>query len=215
MLKPHGKSFDSDFRANFADLIAWRRDVRRFTAQAVDETLVQECLQLANMSPSVGLSQPWRFIELADPVRRQAIVNTFEKCNAEALADYHGDDKTNYAGLKLEGLREAPVQLAVFADTTTTKGKGVGRKTMPEMTAYSVVTAIHTFWLAARARGLGVGWVSILEPEAVAKACETPENLQLIAYLCVGWPQQEMLTPELETAGWETRTDLSAFYKKL
>ena len=215
MTKSSRKSFDSQFRNSFSDLIAWRRDVRRFTSQAVDDSLVVDCLKLANMAPSVGLSQPWRFIQLCDPVRRQMIIDSFEKCNADALADYHGDTKTAYARLKLEGLREAPVQLAVFADITTPKGKGVGRKTMPEMIAYSVVTAIHTFWLATRAHGLGVGWVSILEPDAVAKACQTPDNWQLIAYLCVGWPQAEMLTPELETAGWEKRADISSLFKKL
>ncbi len=209
------KSFNKQFRADFDDLIAWRRDVRHFTSQPADETLLHECLQLANLSPSVGLSQPWRFVDLRDPARRQAIINSFEKCNAEALADYSGEDQTNYANLKLQGLRQAPIQLAVFADTATSKGKNLGRKTMPEMTAYSVVTAIHTFWLAARARGLGVGWVSILDPVTVAKTCQTPDNWQFIAYLCVGWPRHQMLTPELETAGWETRSDLSHVYKKL
>jgi len=209
------KSFNSQFCADFADLIAWRRDVRHFTSQPVDETLLHECLQLANLSPSVGLSQPWRFIDLRDSARRQSIIDNFEKCNAEALADYHGNDKSSYARLKLEGLQQAPVHLAVFADTTTSKGKNLGRKTMPEMIAYSVVTAIHTFWLAARARGLGVGWVSILDPDAVAKTCQTPSNWKLIAYLCVGWPRHQVLTPELETAGWETRNDLSQVYKKL
>jgi len=215
MLKHSGKSFDDNFRAEFAELLAWRRDVRHFTNDPVDESLIVHCLKLANMSPSVGLSQPWRFVELVDRERRKIIVASFEKCNADALADYHGADKINYARLKLEGLKQAPVQMAVFADTTTPKGKNLGRKTMPEMTHYSVVTAIHTFWLAARAHGLGVGWVSILDPHQVATACDAPENWQLIAYLCVGWPQKEMLQPELETAGWEDREDISRFYKKL
>lgn len=215
MLNKPGKTFDNQFCEDFADLIAWRRDVRRFTDETVDEALIAHCLQLANLSPSVGLSQPWRFIELTDTKRRKAIVASFEKCNADALADYDGQTRKNYARLKLEGLRQAPVQLAVFADMTTPKGKGLGRKTMPEMTAYSVVTAIHTFWLAARSKGLGVGWVSILDPQDVATACDAPSHFQLIAYLCVGWPQSQSLAPELETAGWEQRTDFSAFYKKL
>ena len=215
MLTPTGKTFNEQFRKQFADLIAWRRDVRHFTSKPVSDTLLHECLQLANLSPSVGLSQPWRFIDLRASKPRQAIIRSFEKCNAEALADYSGEDKKNYARLKLEGLQQAPVQMAVFADTTTPKGKNLGRKTMPEMTAYSVVTAIHTFWLAARARGLGVGWVSILEPQAVAAACQTPPDWKLIAYLCIGWPKHQSLQPELESKGWETRCDLSAFYKKL
>ncbi len=215
MVKPTGKSFDKQFTAEFSELVAWRRDVRHFTSQPVDETLLHECLQLANLSPSVGLSQPWRFVSLQDPDRRQAIIESFEKCNADALADYTGQDKTSYARLKLEGLQQAPEHLAVFADITTAKGKNLGRKTMPEMTAYSVVTAIHTFWLAARVRGLGVGWVSILEPDVVSKACQAPDNWKLIAYLCVGWPKHQTLDPELQTVGWEARADLSHFYKKL
>ncbi len=209
------RKFDDDFWQDFSDLLALRRDVRHFTDEAVEPNLIKTCLKLANLSPSVGLSQPWRFIELADKTRRAAIISSFEKCNADALASYDGDDKINYAKLKLEGLHQAPVHLAVFADITTKKGKNLGRMTMPEMTAYSVVTAVYSFWLAARARGLGVGWVSILDPKKVSTACDTPRDWQFIAYLCIGWPKQQSLTPELETLKWETRDDLSKFYQKL
>jgi len=210
------KKFNEAFWNDFSDLLALRRDVRHFTDQTVDPSLIQDCLKLANLSPSVGLSQPWRFIELQDPKRRQHIISSFEKCNGDALAVYEGADKSNYAKLKLEGLQQAPVQLAVFSHNTTPKGKNLGKMTMPEMSAYSVVTAIYAFWLAARARGLGVGWVSILDPQEVTKACDTPDDWQFIAYLCVGWPKQNSTTtPELVTTGWETRDDLSNFYKKL
>jgi len=209
------KKFNDIFWQDFSDLLALRRDVRHFTDHEVDPKLVEDCLKLANLSPSVGLSQPWRFIELEDQKRRQHIIKSFEKCNADALATYSGKDKTNYAKLKLEGLQQAPVHLAVFANIATKKGKQLGRMTMPEMAAYSVVTAIYAFWLAARARGLGVGWVSILDPQEVCKACDAPSDWQFIAYLCVGWPQTDGLTPELETLGWETRDDLSKYYKKL
>jgi 5,6-dimethylbenzimidazole synthase len=199
------RDFDDAFRAEFEQLIKWRRDVRRFTQDTVDPKLIAHLLELADHAPSVGLSQPWRFVEVSDEAERKAIIASYERCNAEALESYEGDEKALYVRLKLEGLHEAPVQFAVFCDEETLKGKGLGRQTMPEMLRYSVVTAIHTFWLAARASGLGMGWVSILEPDEVHKALKVPDDWRLVAYLCIGYPQEEHDDPELERAGWETR----------
>lgn len=200
-----GKNFDDAFRAEFEELIKWRRDVRRFTDKAVDPKLIANFLELAAYAPSVGLSQPWRFMEVRDEATHKSIIASYEHCNADALAAYEGDDKALYAKLKLAGLREAPVQFAVFCDEGTPKGKGLGRQTMPEMLRYSVVTAVHTFWLAARAAGIGVGWVSILDPVTVGKIFAVPDNWSLVAYLCIGYPQEEQDQPELERAGWEKR----------
>lgn len=200
-----GRDFDDAFRAEFEELIRWRRDVRRFKADPVDPELIAHLLELADLAPSVGLSQPWRFEKVSDEATLKAIIASYERCNADALNSYEGDEKALYARLKLEGLREAPVQFAVFCDEGTLKGKGVGRRTMPEMLRYSVVTAVHTFWLAARAASLGVGWVSILEPEEVSNALSAPDSWTLVAYLCVGYPQEEHLDPELERVGWEKR----------
>ncbi len=198
-------SFDDRFRDDLERLIRWRRDVRKFRSDAVDPGLLSYLLGLADHAPSVGLSQPWRFVEICDTARRDRVIASFERCNADALAAYDGSARTDYARLKLEGLHEAPVHLAVFADEVTEKGRGLGRRTMPEMLRYSVVTAVHTFWLAARASGLGVGWVSILEPDDVRLAADVPSDWQLVAYLCVGWPLEEAETPELERSGWESR----------
>ena len=200
-----GRDFDDAFRAEFEELIKWRRDVRRFTGEPVDPELIAHLLELADLAPSVGLSQPWRFVEVVDKSARKAVIASYERCNADALESYDGDERALYARLKLEGLREAPVQFAVFCDEETSRGKGLGRQTMPEMLRYSVVTAVHTFWLAARASGVGVGWVSILDPEAVRKALDAPEHWTLVAYLCVGYPREEHDDPELERAGWEQR----------
>lgn len=200
-----GPEFDDAFRARFEDLIRWRRDVRRFKRDPVDAALIRHLLELADLAPSVGLSQPWRFVSVDDADARKVVVDSFERCNAEALARYDTDDRALYARLKLEGLREAPVQFAVFCDEQTDKGKGLGQQTMPETLRYSVVNAVYTFWLAARASALGVGWVSILEPEAVARAVGAPDHWSLVAYLCVGYPQEEHDDPELERAGWEHR----------
>ena len=203
-------AFSPEFHHELSQLVRWRRDVRRFKPDPVDEAILTDCLELANLAPSVGLSQPWRFIELQDPTRRAQIIASFKRCNQAALDSYGEDDQSCYAKLKLEGLNEAPVHLAVFADTTTPKGKSLGRRTMPEMLHYSVVTVVHTFWLAARSHGLGVGWVSILEPGDVADACNAQADWSLIAYLCVGWPLEQTKQPELERAGWEQRAAMGS-----
>ena len=197
--------FDDRFRQTLSDLFAWRRDVRRFRDDPVCETALRDCLALASLSPSVGNSQPWRFVRVSDSERRRAVTESFERCNAAAALGYDDSRRDLYLGLKLAGLREAPVHLAVFCDEATEAGLGLGRATMPEMLRYSVVGAIQTFWLATRARGIGVGWVSILEPARVRAALEVPESWHLVAYLCVGHPREEHLDPELVRHGWQDR----------
>jgi 5,6-dimethylbenzimidazole synthase len=199
---PH---FDEPFRERFRDLLAWRRDVRRFQRTPLPPGLLRELLGLACLAPSVGLSEPWRFVQVNAPERREQIREEFQRANAEALAGYAGEQAALYAGLKLSGLDCAPVQLAVFADRTTSQGSGLGRRTMPETVEYSVVGAISTLWLAARTHGLGVGWVSLCEPERVHQILSVPAEWHLVAYLCVGYPEQEHETPELQRAGWERR----------
>jgi 5,6-dimethylbenzimidazole synthase len=198
--------FDAAFRAGFAELLAWRRDVRHFRpGEAPDEAMLAELFDLAALAPSVGNCQPTRFVRIDDEARRAAIRANFEAANREALAAYGGERAELYARLKLAGLRDAPVQLAVFCDEATEQGHGLGARTMPEARRYSTVCALHTFWLAARARGLGVGWVSILDPGGIAGALDVPRAWAFIGYLCVGWPREEHLVPELERAGWQAR----------
>lgn len=200
--------FDAEFRTRLQELIFWRRDVRRFKFDAVEQELILALLELASHAPSVGFSQPWRYVLVESPARRQVVRQSFERANADALAGYSGEKRGLYAKLKLEGLQAAPVQIAVFADEATAVGAGLGSRTMPQTLAYSVVGAIQTFWLAARAYGLGVGWVSIIEPEVVTKALDVPAEWKLVAYLCVGWPAEEHRDPELERHGWEQRIDM-------
>ena len=197
--------FDKTFRATFRDLVLWRRDVRRFRTDPVDEKLLDDLIEIATHAPSVGLSQPWRFVTVDAPAQRQAIRCNFMRCNAEALAAQSGDRATHYAQLKLAGLDDAPIHLAVFADSTTEQGHGLGRHTMPEMIDYSAVAAVHTLWLAARAEGIGMGWVSILDPGEVATTLDVPTSWKLIGYFCLGYPEAESEMPELERAAWERR----------
>lgn len=200
--------FDAAFLDGLQALFVWRRDVRQFDPQPLPEGLLEALLAQAHLSPSVGNSQPWRFVLVDDPARREAVRGSFRKANADALSSYEGERAELYARLKLEGLRVAPVQLAVFCDEATDQGGGLGRRTMPEMLAYSCVCAISTLWLAARARGVGLGWVSILDPQEVAAALDVPADWRLVAYLCIGYPQEEQDEPELERAGWQARQGL-------
>jgi 5,6-dimethylbenzimidazole synthase len=202
-----GKSphFDAAFREQFAELLRWRRDVRRFRSDPIPMSLIEKLLALASLAPSVGLSQPWRFVLVETSARRAAIAENFSRANDAALNGYAGERQARYARLKLEGLSQAPVHLAVCADETTGQGHGLGRQTMPETIRYSVVAAIQTLWLAARAEGLGVGWVSILDPEAACATLDLPPGWTFVAYLCLGWPEEEHDDPELERRGWEQR----------
>jgi 5,6-dimethylbenzimidazole synthase len=197
--------FSEDFRRQLRQLLAWRRDVRRFRKQPIDPVIFNELLDLAGLSPSVGNSQPWRFVIVEDAARREQIREIFARCNDAARATYTGARSALYGELKLAGLREAPGHIAVFVDETTEVGHGLGRRTMPEMVRYSAVAAVQTLWLAARAYGLGVGWVSILEPREVTRVLDVPADWSLVAYLCVGYPVEEHADPELERHGWQAR----------
>jgi 5,6-dimethylbenzimidazole synthase len=202
-----GPVFDADFRARLRELFAWRRDVRSFRREPLPEETVLRLVDIAMLAPSVGLSQPWRFVTVDDPARRRAIRGNFARCNAAALAAQASERAALYARLKLAGLDDAPCHLAVFADRGTEQGHGLGRRTMPEMIEYSTVAAVHTLWLAARAEGIGLGWVSILDPDEVKATLDVPQEWRFIGYFCLGYPRQEDDVPVLERADWERRRD--------
>jgi 5,6-dimethylbenzimidazole synthase len=204
-------AFDDVFRARLHELLAWRRDVRRFRREPLPNGVTERLIDLACLAPSVGLSQPWRFVLVDARDRRAAIARNFAECNAAALAVQAPARAGAYARLKLAGLDEAPVHLAVFADPETEQGSGLGRLTMPEMIPYSVVAAVHTLWLAARAEGIGMGWVSILDPAMVRRILDVPETWRLIGYFCLGYPEVADDMPELEREGWEVRRAGDAF----
>jgi 5,6-dimethylbenzimidazole synthase len=221
---PHGHAtgadwaapFSETFRESLARLITLRRDIRAFRPDPVDPAVLRRCMELAHRAPSVGYAQPWRFLQVADRARIQAIARAFARANAEALAATDERDRALYARLKLEGIREAPVQMAVFCDEATTTGRQLGARTMPETRAYSVVCAIHTLWLALRAHGLGLGWVSILHPEDVTRILDTPPHWRFVAWLCIGHPAVPPDdTPQLERVGWERRLPLEKVWKTL
>lgn len=202
---PPPPGFDAAFQAQLHELFAWRRDVRRFRREPLPGGALEQLIGEACLGPSVGLSQPWRFVLVEDPTRRSAVIANFKAANREALESYEGERRACYARLKLAGLEEAPSQMAIYVDEATDVGHGLGRRTMPEMLRYSAVAAVTQLWLAARAQEIGMGWVSILDPAGVAQALQVPAAWSLIGYFCLGYPQQEAREPELARAGWERR----------
>ncbi|MEX0351441.1 MAG: 5,6-dimethylbenzimidazole synthase [Paracoccaceae bacterium] len=198
-------SFSEDFRTQLDLLMRLRRDVRRFRTDPVDEAVLTRCLSAFSTAPSVGLSEPWRILRINSDEARAAALDNFRATNSAALSGYSGEDATTYSRLKLSGMQEAPVQLAVYCDDDTDKGRGLGAGTMPEMRRYSVACAITLFWLSLRAEGLGLGWISILDPVQLSRDLNAPKGWSLIGYFCIGWPEESSDSPELERAGWETR----------
>lgn len=203
--QPEAPRFDDGFRRQLKALFRWRRDVRHFRDRPVGDAALADLLEMAQLSPSVGLSEPWRFVIVEDAGRRAAVRANFLACNAAALAQQADARAALYARLKLAGLDQAPCHLAVFAESDPRQGSGLGRATMPETLAYSAVMAVHSLWLAAAAAGLGLGWVSIIDPAVVTAALDVPASWRLIGYFCLGYPAAESDTPELERLGWEHR----------
>ena len=193
-------------RAALHDVLQWRRDVRHFLPDAIPEDVLLRLRVAMDMAPSVGNARPWRVLQVTTPALRKAITANFEAANAAAGAIYDDEKRAAYDQLKLAGLKDAPVHLAVFTEREPAEGHGLGRQSMPEMLSYSTVSAIHTLWLAARAENLGLGWVSILDPAGVAHILDVPETWQLTGYLCLGKAAFDDDTPLLERKNWQTHT---------
>ena len=200
--------------ATLEELVRWRRDVRRFRSEAVPDELIERLLRLADLAPSVGNSQPWRIVNVRAPETRASIVKNFEEARTRSAEAYAGDQADLYTRLKLAGFDAAPVHLAVFSDRSALQGHGLGRQTMPETLDHSCACMVTVLWLAAREAGLGLGWVSIVDPERVAEAVGAPAHWKLVGYLLLGWPEEEHLDPELERHGWQPRTPFETRYSK-
>ncbi|WP_321396859.1 5,6-dimethylbenzimidazole synthase [Emcibacter sp.] len=203
--------FNDTFRKELHDLLIWRRDVRRFRTDPVKEEILTDCLEMACRGPSVGNSQPWRFVRVQSPAKKEDLIRAFEVENEKALAEFDGEDAALYARLKLAGLREAPVQISVFANVETAVGKGLGSRTMPEAKMYSVVSAVQILWLMLRSYDVGLGWVSILPPDRMAELLEVDASWVFIGHLCIGYPEEQTDTPELVREGWQERLPMEKF----
>lgn len=205
-----GLDFTPAERATLYRAIALRRDVRaEFLSDPVGDDVLARVLGAAHQAPSVGLSQPWRFIIVRDLATRRGVHGAFMRANAEAAETYDGAAAKRYRGLKLAGILEAPVNVCVTCDDDPKRGDGLGRRTMPETARYSTVCAIQNLWLAARVEGLGVGWVSILEPAELRALLGIPARLAIVAYLCVGHVAAFAPLADLERDQWEARVPLA------
>jgi 5,6-dimethylbenzimidazole synthase len=209
MTRPAKRSFSASERAAVYRAIRGRRDVRAdFVPDEVPDDVLGRVLEAAHLAPSVGLSQPWRFIVVRDVATRRRVCEAFEDANA-AAAVYEGAQRERYARLHLQGILEAPVNVCVVCDDAPRRGHGLGRQTMPETPRYSTVCAIQNLWLAARIEELGVGWVSIIDPLVLHRILEIPDHLTVVAYLCIGYVAGFAGQPDLVAAGWEARLPLS------
>lgn len=185
-----------------------RRDVRgnRFCPDPIDECDVNAILQAAAWAPSVGFSQPWEFVLITDSATRAQVAESFAAENAKAQHLFADEKKRHYQQLKLEGILEAPLNIAVFYRPS--QQPVLGQTSMVEPGEYSVVCAVQNMWLMARALNIGMGWVSILDPLRVKDILRAPEELKLVAYLCLGYVSEFLNQPELEILQWEQRKPL-------
>lgn len=193
-------------RKVLAEILRWRRDVRHFRADPVPAVVLAELRAAMDLAPSVGNSRPWRVLRIVSPDLRAAVRAEFERARAEAGARYDAATRHAYDGLKLAGLDQAPEQLAVFTDTDPAEGRGLGRQTLPATLEQSTAMAIHTLWLMARTHGLGLGMVSILDPERICTLLVAPPTWRFSALLCLGYPAFEDDTPLLHRTGWQVNT---------
>jgi 5,6-dimethylbenzimidazole synthase len=210
MIKTKAEGFREQELEGVYRAIRERRDVRSgFLPEPLPDEVLLRLLGAAHNAPSVGLMQPWRFIVLRSPRVREQVRDLFSQAQQVAAATYEGERAEQYRGLKLEGILEAPQNLCIACDPVSERGHRLGRHSMPETAIYSAVCAVQNLWLAARAEGVGVGWVSILDPEALKSLLGIPPHMVLVAYLCLGYVDEFQPRPELERVGWEQRVPLT------
>lgn len=197
--------FDEAFRAQLADLLTWRRDVRSFRSDPVPDAVLGKLIAQAARAPSVGNSQPSRFVMVRSAERRRALVAHVEAEQIAAGEKYDAAERAEYQRLKLHGLAECPVVIAIYCVRDPAEGAGLGRQTMPEALVYSTICAVHTLWLAARAEGIGLGWVSILDPATVSALLDVPADWRFVGLLCLGYPQTAADLPLLHIERWQNR----------
>ena len=197
-------------RAAVYKTIFTRRDVRgQFLPQPVPDEVLARILLAAHHAPSVGFMQPWNFLVVRSPEVKQRVHDAFAKAHAEAAMMFPEGKRDTYSKLKLEGIVESPINLCITCDRERTGPVVVGRTHIKTMDLYSSVCAVQNLWLAARAEGLGVGWVSIFNQPELQKALGIPANIVPIAYLCIGYVSEFKDRPELEKAGWLPRLPIN------
>lgn len=201
----NGQFSDAE-RAAVYRAIFERRDVRRnFLKKPIPRQVLTRVLTAAHHAGSVGFMQPWDFVVVRNHATKGAVKELFRQANAEAAARYRGSRAALYRSLKLEGIEEAPISIAVTCSRQRGGPHVLGRSTVRDTDLYSTCCAIQNLWLAARAEGIGVGWVSILDHGALKRVLGVPKPVKVLAYLCLGYVSDFATQPDLERAGWRER----------
>ncbi|MDW9416074.1 5,6-dimethylbenzimidazole synthase [Sinorhizobium meliloti] len=202
-------AFSSDERAAVYRAIETRRDVRdEFLPEPLSEELIARLLGAAHQAPSVGFMQPWNFVLVRQDETREKVWQAFQRANDEAAEMFSGERQAKYRSLKLEGIRKAPLSICVTCDRTRGGAVVLGRTHNPQMDLYSTVCAVQNLWLAARAEGVGVGWVSIFHESEIKAILGIPDHVEIVAWLCLGFVDRLYQEPELAAKGWRQRLPL-------
>jgi 5,6-dimethylbenzimidazole synthase len=204
---PH--EFPSEKKQGLYDAIYQRRDVRHFKPDPIAPYLLGKMLHAAHHAGSVGFMQPWNFIVIDDPAIKDKVFKNFVDANNKASQKYQDEREKLYASLKLEGIKDAPINICITCDGNRMGPDVLGRDSIPETDLFSTCCAVQNLWLSARAEGVGVGWVSILSVEQLKADLNIPESVFPVAYLCLGYTEQFHEKPLLEKAGWANRLQLS------
>ncbi len=206
---PTAWAFPEQVRAALADVVGARRDVRRYRPDPVPDDVLERVLTSGHAAPSVGHSQPWRFLVVQDAALRERAAVMADRCRLEQAAQLEPDAGRQLLALQLEGIREAPLGVVVCCDRRTPAGGVLGRATFPDADVWSCACAIQNLWLTARAEGLGLGWVTLFDPDELAALLHLPDGVVTLGWLCLGWPDERPPAPGLERAGWSRRAPLS------
>ncbi|MGY5890286.1 5,6-dimethylbenzimidazole synthase [Geodermatophilus arenarius] len=199
-----------DDAGGFYAVVAARRDVRRYRPDPVPDDVLRRVLAAGHSAPSVGHSQPWRFVVVRDPAVRDRAAVLTDRERLRQAAQMEPDAARRLLDLQLEGVREAPLGIVVCCDRRTPAAGVLGRATFPDADLWSCAAAIQNLWLAARAEGLGMGWVTLFRPEELAGLVGLPDGVATLGWLCLGWPDERPPAPGLERAGWSRRLPLEA-----
>ena len=206
---PDAWAFAEDQRQALYDVVAARRDVRRYRPDPVPEEVLTRVLRAGHNAPSVGHSQPWRFLVVRDPALRETAAWMADQERLAQAAQLEPEAARQLLDLQLEGLREAPLGVVVCCDRRTPAAGVLGRATFPDADLWSCACAIQNLWLAARAEGLGLGWVTLFDPQELGRLLHLPEGVVTLGWLCLGWPDERPPAPGLERAGWSRRQPLA------
>jgi 5,6-dimethylbenzimidazole synthase len=201
--------FPPAWRRGVYESIARRRDIRSFRSDPVVPETLARILSAAHQAGSVGFSQPWNFIVIDDLEIRKQIRHHVEAERLRAAAAFPPERRGKYLSFKLEGILDAPLNICLTCDRKRFGPAVLGRNTMHDTDLYSTCAAIQNLWLAARAEGIGVGWVSLLQPDALREMLSIPSGVVVVGYLCLGFPKDFPKRPMLETAGWLPRLPLT------